>query len=79
MKLTLDGPVARVTLSRRNLLTLLNKLSDPESKRTLVKKGESTLLLVTAEEDDLHYKDRPEGGPGEVHPKHNPTLLKEAA
>jgi hypothetical protein len=79
MKLTLDGPVARVTLSRRNLLTLLNKLSDPESKRTLVKKGESTLLLVTAEEDDLHYKDRPEGEPGEVHPKHNPTLLKEAA
>lgn len=79
MKLAHTPNVTYVTLSRRNLQTLLNKLDDPESKRTLVKDGDGSRLVVTAEEDDVHYKDRPEGGAGEVHPKHDPNRMKEAA
>lgn len=54
-----------VTLSRRNLLGLLAKLDDPESKRTLIKQEVGGLTLILhAEEDDEHYSSRPEGGPG---------------
>ncbi len=79
MKLEQQGSVVMVTLSRRNLQTLLNKLDDSESERTLMKRDGGRLLVVTAEEDEPHYRNRPEGGPGEVHPKHDPDRMKEAA
>lgn len=55
MKYT-DG---RLELTRRNLETLLAKLDDPQSARTLID-GE-TGLLVVAVEDDEHYSDRAPG------------------
>ena len=51
-------PVAVVTLSRRNLRTLLTKLNEPESLRTLsINRIPETghILVVRAEEDDVHY------------------------
>lgn len=43
----------RITLSRRNLLTLLHKLDVPDSRRTIFKDG----IFVAAEEDSVHYGD----------------------
>ncbi len=51
-------PVVVVTLSRRNLRTLLTKLNEPDSKRTLSINRipeNGHLLTVRAEEDDEHY------------------------
>lgn len=48
-------------LTRRNLETLLAKLEDPLSERTLVVPG--GFLSVRAVENDEHYADR---APGEV-------------
>lgn len=57
-----------VYLSRRNLLTLLRKLDDPTSARTLVKRDVehptypcSTVTAVVAVEDDYYYVDREPG------------------
>lgn len=68
---------AVVTLSRRNLLTLLHKLDMPESKRTFVNNdcwvaGEQApagelLLVLRCEDDPEHYAKR-EAGPGPMHP-----------
>lgn len=62
------GGASRLELTRRNLTTLLAKLDDPLSKRTL-KWGsdaadEDNLIIVKAVEDEEHYSDRP---PGEVY------------
>jgi hypothetical protein len=57
-----------VTLSRRNLRTLLAKLDGhpPGSARAIMKDVDrATTLVVRAEEDDAHYADRP---PGAMHP-----------
>jgi len=60
--LTVDGrTVTHITLSRRNLLTLLSKLERPESLRTIVR----GTVVVTAEEDEEHYGERV---PGPMHP-----------
>ena len=50
-----------IVLSRRNLEALLAKLDGhpPHSVCTLV----GDRCTVTAEENDVHYKDRPEPGP----------------
>jgi len=60
-----------VTLSRRNLLTLLAKLDGhpPNSACTIVLPGggEGPGLVVRAEENDAHYQARPEP-PGPMHP-----------
>lgn len=64
--------VVKVTLSRRNLVTLLNKLDDPESHKTLYRHtapGET--LIVVAEEDATHYAKREAGC---VHPDHEPPI-----
>lgn len=53
-----------VALSRRNLLALLSKLDHPDSACTLTKYEDGVTLRVTAESDEDHYRDRPEGGPG---------------
>lgn len=68
MRMRIDGSVVTVALSRRNLLVLLAKLDDPLSLRTLIKREDDGLLTVTAEEDQVHYN-RPEGGPGPMHPR----------
>jgi len=61
--------MAVVYLSRRNLLTLLAKLDDPDSQCTLIKNDTehpafpcSEVVQVTAIEDDDYYTDR-EAGP----------------
>lgn len=47
-------------LTRRNLETLLAKLDDPNSKRTLI--DPSNHIAVVAVENDEHYSDRAPGG-----------------
>lgn len=55
--------VPTITLSRRNLLTLLAKLDGypPESKCSIAREG----IVVKAEEDHIHYAKRPAG---QMHP-----------
>ena len=52
-----------VTLSRRNLLTLLAKLDIPGSERTIIKPGG---IIVTAEQDEVVYAGRQ---PGRMEPQ----------
>lgn len=58
---------ARVELTRRNLETLLAKLDDAMSVRTLAKQEDveqgDAWIEVVAVEDEAHYSDR---APGEV-------------
>ena len=65
---SLSGGSVKVTLSRRNLLTLLAKLDEPTSMRTLYRKfhDSSSFLVVQAEEDEEHYKDRTPGPVSEI-------------
>lgn len=55
----IDGPIPIVELTRRNLETLLAKLDDPHSSRTLAD-GDGN-VFVRAVENEEHYKDRPYG------------------
>lgn len=63
-----DDKPARLELSRRNLETLLAKLDDPASVRTLTKQEDAVdgdeVIQVSAVEDDAHYSSR---APGEVY------------
>ena len=67
--------IAIVTLSRRNLLTLLHKLDMPGSARTIFNTDveideEYTQLfafVIHAEDDTEHYAKRPDP-PGPMHP-----------
>lgn len=67
MKLiSVNGRYVEVSVSRRNLLTLLYKLDkDPTSRCTLEITGDAGFLSVKAEKDEVHYKDRE---PGRMHP-----------
>lgn len=58
----LDDAFPTLELSRRNLETLLAKLDDPRSSRTLI--DPDNKIAVTAVENDEHYADR---APGEVY------------
>ena len=62
-----------ITLSRRNLLTLLSKLdrvkNGEESNCTILKPTREGYVAITAIEDEVAYADRP---PGPVHPKDTP-------
>lgn len=61
MNVTLSPGLVRVTLSRRNLKSLLAKLDKP-SMRTLCRRCENGVgLIVVAEDDDRHYLDRDPG------------------
>jgi hypothetical protein len=55
----------QVTLSRRNLLSLLAKLEIPGSQCSILK-GPGT--IVTAVPDEIYYVNRPEG-PGPMTPE----------
>ncbi len=63
------GPIVLVDLSRRNLLSLLEKLdgSPADSACTIQRRmDDDTFLQVRAEEDDAHYGGR---RPGAMHPE----------
>lgn len=71
--ITDDGSL-HVTLSERNLKTLLLKLGVEGSARTLVREGDGgreIRVVVTAESDEVHYQDR---RPGPVHPREEAKL-----
>lgn len=48
-----------VKVSRRNVLTLLGKLHDPASAKTLHQSGPLRSLTLIAEDDESHYGERP--------------------
>ena len=54
-------PVVRVRLSRRNLVALLTKLRDPESKKTIYRECGDIALYVVVEPDAQHYARREPG------------------
>jgi hypothetical protein len=55
-----DNHYPRVELTRRNLTTLLAKLDEDTSERTIMQLGPAP-IMVTAVEDAEHYSDRPAG------------------
>ena len=57
--------VARITLSRRNLATLLARLEDPSQLDRSIWRdvGGGLLVVVSAEEDDAHYIERTPAAP----------------
>ena len=57
----LTGREVRITLSKRNLETLLAKLEREDSERTLFTNGHNGLLVVVAEDDATHYANREPG------------------
>lgn len=73
MDATVQGRYVMVTLSKRNLEALLNKLDRTDSERTLVRATGTHVLFVKAEPDDVHYAGRK---PGKVHPKDDPGTPK---
>lgn len=70
MNAEVNGSYVTVTLSRRNLRSLLHKLDRNEGEgveaiRTLMRVTENDLILVViAEEDADHYGERPPGDMG---------------
>jgi hypothetical protein len=74
-RLDVEPGLAIVTLSRRNLLSLLSKLEWTGSHRMIMTEhcyrfGEpvnDTILVIQAEDDDDHYAKRP-APPGSMHP-----------
>lgn len=54
-----NGPYHILELSERNLRTLLEKLTDPNSQRTLM--DPDRRIFVKAVDDVEHYSDRPAG------------------
>lgn len=70
-----ESGIIFVRLSRRNVLSLLSKLEQPGSARTIVQRGayvygvlqEELILAVQVEPDELHYAGRVP--PGEMSPE----------
>ena len=59
---TSDFGYVTVTLSRRNLLTLLSKLDQRDSRRMITRRCEDgTQLYVRVEPDEEHYTEREPG------------------
>jgi hypothetical protein len=78
LKLEIDGFITRVTLSRRNLKTLLAKLDGfPKDSACEIAKTDDGVyyLMVHAEEDEAHYGSRGYG-PGPMHPKTEGKIKK---
>lgn len=71
MRLGWNGPVIGVWLSERNLLSLLTKLYEEDSARTLVSPNND--FVVTAEHDADHYDGRL-APPGPMHPRTEAVL-----
>lgn len=70
MKVEVNGPYVTVSLSRRNVLSLLHKLDRDEEEgqeatRTLMRVTENDhILTVVIEKDEQHYGERPAGEMG---------------
>ncbi|MBV8364846.1 MAG: hypothetical protein JO193_09805 [Candidatus Eremiobacteraeota bacterium] len=62
MRLEVSGGTIHVTLSKRNLLALLEKLTW-NSARTIRFQADEATLVVSAEPDELHYANRAPPGP----------------
>lgn len=79
MKIEVDKLTVTVTLSRRNLQTMLAKLdgNPPGSFKTITKMADHSdyLLVLRAEEDAPHYGSRGYG-PGEMHPNTETALAR---
>lgn len=75
MNATTYGRTLRVTLSRRNLLALLQKLDTMgDSACTIVRECDNGWgVVVTAEPDDMHYANREPGG---MHPVTETALAR---
>lgn len=62
MDATVRGNHVHVTLSRRNLRSLLLKLDEKGSLRTIVRSCDDDIMVsITAEEDTDHYGERVPG------------------
>ena len=62
MNAKIDNFSATITLSKRNLLALLDKVDrSRESARTIYKQCGGVLVQVSAQTDDEHYGDREAG------------------
>jgi hypothetical protein len=74
------GSMYEVVLSRRNLLALLAKLDGAPNGSAMAIMGgaDAPGCIVRAEEDDVHYGDRPEG-PGPMHPDTEDRIQDELA
>lgn len=73
-----DTRVVSVTLSRRNLLTLLHKLDVPDSQRTIRRLTDDNIAVwVRAEDDAEHYGTA--RTPGPVHPSSETFIAANAA
>lgn len=69
--------LARVTLSERNVRTLMAKIEGhpPESHKQLTRQVNHTVgLMVIVEDDEKHYGDRGYG-PGPMHPDTETAML----
>ena len=55
-----------ITLSKRNLLALLDMVDDPYAQKTIYKHIDQFEVCVIVEPDDIHYGDNK---PGEMSPK----------
>lgn len=66
-----------LALSRANLVTLLTKLDQPESERTILRRDDDVLLIVTGESDEVHYADR-NGKRGIMHPTAEEAIAQHA-
>lgn len=62
-----------VTLSRRNLISLLTKLDWESSHCTVERETDAGYLIVTSEKDEAHYGSDRE--PGEMHPQTESEIL----
>lgn len=75
MKVIQYGPVTRVILSRRNLLALLAKMDGypPDSGCSIEGGSDAQGYVISAEEDNIHYRDRPAG---RMHPVTEPQTTR---
>lgn len=76
MRLESDELGVTVVLSRRNVMSLINKVEDPKSHRAIIGGSDAEGLTVKVETDVEHYfhNDRQCTFPGEVHPDHDPGV-----
>lgn len=71
-------PDGGITLSVRNLQTLLAKADQPGSARTLVGGEEAPGLMIRVETDAEHYDGRP-APPGVIHPETAARIARRVA
>ncbi len=69
-----NATLIKVQLSKRNLETLLHKIDEPDSERTITRRlNNGNMLIVSSEDNDTHYKDRPAGA---MHPREEERISR---